>query len=113
MTDKTINDSVGPESLFPVLLVFGASPRLGLLANKLPTTTFQRAVAFQNAMEVMSKNFSKRQVRDALNTQNSPAAREIHKGPIFSFGVSTEERYVGRSIFVIRHEQSGYNHSEP
>lgn len=82
MAVKAINDSVGPDGLVPMLLVFGALPRLRLPTDHPMPSTFKRAVALGKATSTMSKHFASRQVRDALNTRNGPDVTDIQSTPI-------------------------------
>jgi len=54
MAFKAINDSVGPNSLIPTLLVFGAYPHM--VESDAPNpTVIKRAAALKKAMEEVKK----------------------------------------------------------
>lgn len=52
---KSVNDSVVPEGLVPILKVHGAQPRLEVPSISSITSTFKRAVAAWKATEEISK----------------------------------------------------------
>ena len=54
MAFKAINDSTGPNSLIPTLLVFKVYPRMTESDAPLPIV-IQRAIAFKKAMEEVKK----------------------------------------------------------
>jgi len=59
MAFKAINDSVGPNSLIPTLLVFGAY--LYIVESDVPNpTVIKRAVALKKAIEKVKKLRAKR-----------------------------------------------------
>lgn len=78
MVVKSINDSVGPNGLVPTLLIYGALPRLGLPHDANKPSIFARAVSLCKATLKMTKFFSRRQVRDAIHTPNSPDLTTAH-----------------------------------
>lgn len=82
MAVKCINDPVGPDRIVRTLLVLGALPCLGLPNDPPTPSTFICAVALRKATEVMSRHFSKRQVRDAIYARNGPAVFDIQNAPI-------------------------------
>lgn len=82
MTVNAINDLIKTDGLVPILLVFGALQRLGLLKNSFSPSTFQRAIALRKATSEMSKHFAARQVRDALNSRDGPNETNIHNTPL-------------------------------
>ncbi|KAK2035927.1 hypothetical protein LZ31DRAFT_601700 [Colletotrichum somersetense] len=65
---KSINDTAGPDSLVPTLLVFGAYP---CITEDSPpaATTAQQAEAVKKAMTAVRQLHAKRQVREALATR--------------------------------------------
>ncbi|KHJ30967.1 hypothetical protein EV44_g3353 [Erysiphe necator] len=71
MAIKAINDSAGPNSLVPTLLIFGAYPRL-TDSDPLTTTTNQRAAAIRKAMDETSKIRAKIQVYTGHGHRNGP-----------------------------------------
>lgn len=48
---KSINDSAGPDSLVPTLLVYCALPRLGLLTDVSTPSTYHCSIALRKAAE--------------------------------------------------------------
>ena len=54
MAFKIINNSIGPNSFIPILLVFGAYPRI-VKSNTPNPTVIKRAVAFKKAIEEVKK----------------------------------------------------------
>ena len=51
---QAVNDTAGPDGLVPMLLVFGAYPKMSQLDPPAPTIN-QRAAAVRKAMEDVSK----------------------------------------------------------
>ncbi|CAD6501641.1 BgTH12-01891 [Blumeria graminis f. sp. triticale] len=83
MTFKAINDSVGPNGLVPILLVFGAYPRMVKEDATSPSVT-QRTEALRKAMKELEQIRATRQVNDALNMRNGPSTTAIHALPLNS-----------------------------
>jgi hypothetical protein len=83
MAFKAVNDTAGPDSLVPTLLVYGAFPRINNTSPPLPSTT-HRATAIKKAMDEIRKLRAKRQINDALATQNRPSTKAIHNLPLNS-----------------------------
>ncbi|RFU31044.1 hypothetical protein B7463_g5287, partial [Scytalidium lignicola] len=71
MVFKAVNDSVGPDGLVLILLVYSAYPHMSEL-DILALTISQRATAIKKAMEEISKIRAKRQVQDVINMYNGP-----------------------------------------
>ena len=59
MAIKAVNNTAGPNSLIPTLLVFGALPRIAYADLLLPLIT-QRAAAIKIAMTEIAKIYAKR-----------------------------------------------------
>lgn len=78
-----LNNLVGPNGLVPMLLIFGAYPRMTKMDSPLPTIT-QQTAAVQKAIEDIRRINTKRQVQDALNTRNGPSTIRIHDLPVNS-----------------------------
>lgn len=55
MALKAVNDNVGPDGMVPILLVFGAYPRIGFASDKPHPTNAARAVALQKAKDALTK----------------------------------------------------------
>jgi hypothetical protein len=68
---KAINDSAGPDSIVPTLLVFGAYPRLTKIDPPSPLVT-KRAEAICAATKEVRRLYTERRVKDALAMRNSP-----------------------------------------
>jgi hypothetical protein len=77
MAYKAINDSAGPDSLIPTLLVYSAYPRISE-SDGLSLTVTQRATAIKKAMAEIHKLRAKCQVADTLNTRNRLNVEAIH-----------------------------------
>ena len=67
MAVKAINDIAGYDGIIPMLLVFGAFPRMIHLDPPAPSIA-QRATAIRKAMAEVTKLRTQRQVTDALRT---------------------------------------------
>ena len=68
---KVINNSVGPDSIVPTLLVFSTYPQLTKIDPLSPLVT-KRAEAICAATKEVCCLYAERQVKDALNMRNSP-----------------------------------------
>jgi len=83
MAFKAINNSAGPNSLIPTLLVFGAYPYM--VESDAPNPiVIQRAAALKKAIEEVKKLRAKRQVADTLNMRNGPKTTAIYNLPLNS-----------------------------
>jgi hypothetical protein len=71
MAVKAVNDSAGPDSLVPTLLVFSAYPCMTNDSPPSPPIT-QRAEAIYKAMKEVRRFYASRQVKDALAIRNGP-----------------------------------------
>jgi len=71
MAVKAVNDSAGPNSIVPTLLVFGAYPRLTEMDPPSPSIT-KRAEAIRTATKEVRRLHAERQVKDALAIRNGP-----------------------------------------
>jgi hypothetical protein len=71
MAVKAINDSAGPDSIVPTLLVFGVYPQLTKIDPPSPSVT-KRAEAICVATKEVRRLYAERQVKDALAMRNSP-----------------------------------------
>ncbi|EKD14183.1 polyprotein [Drepanopeziza brunnea f. sp. 'multigermtubi' MB_m1] len=83
MAIKAINDTAGPNSLVPTLLVFGTLPRL-TEQDRLAASTQERAAAINKAMREVRKCHAARQVKDALKRRNGPITEHTLDLPIGS-----------------------------
>jgi hypothetical protein len=81
MVVKTINDSAGPDGIIPILLVFGAYPRITNNSVLSPITT-KRTRAIRKASNEIRQYYTKRHMEDVLRIRNSPNITVIFKLPI-------------------------------
>lgn len=79
-----MNNSLSLAGHVSTLLVYGFMPNLGFSSNSFATTTTERKMAVANGTNSMTHSFSKRQVRDALRSRNSPKKWIIHETPLES-----------------------------
>lgn len=84
MVVKTVNDLIGLDGISPTVAVNGCIPRLGLKRDRPSPSTYQRAFAVKKATNSLTKCFARRQVHDALQTQNGPNDKGILSAPIGS-----------------------------
>ncbi len=77
MAFKVINNTAGPDSLVPTLLVYSALPRM-VEYNALSLTVTQHSAALKKAILEIQKLRAKQQVTNALNTRNGPSTTNIH-----------------------------------
>jgi hypothetical protein len=75
---KAVNDSVGPDDIIPILLVFGAYPRMTNNSALSPTTT-KRTETIRKTSNKIRRYYTKRHVEDALRIKNSPNTIVIFK----------------------------------
>jgi hypothetical protein len=78
ITMKTINDSIGPDSIIFILLVFGAYPRITNNSALSPITT-KKAKTIRKTSNKIRQYYTKRHVEDALRIRNSPNITIIFK----------------------------------
>jgi hypothetical protein len=81
MAVKAINDSAGPDGIVPILLVFGAYPRLTKMDPPSPLVT-KRAEAIRAVTKEVRRLYAERQVKDALAMRNSPNTKNILDLPL-------------------------------
>jgi hypothetical protein len=81
MTVKAINDSAGPDGIIPILLVFGAYPRLTKIDLPFPLV-IKRAKAICVITKEVCCLYAKRQVKNALAIHNSPDTKNILDLPL-------------------------------
>jgi hypothetical protein len=76
MAVKTVNDSAGPDSIVPTLLVFGAYPRI--TRNSLPSPFItERAEAIYKAIKEVRRLYAEQQVNNALAMRNGPNTEPV------------------------------------
>jgi hypothetical protein len=81
MAVKAVNDTAGPNGLFPTLLMFGTYPRLSPSSPPSPSIT-ARAAAVRKAMAEVRKLKAERQIAEALATRNGPSVAEVAQLPL-------------------------------
>ena len=74
---KAINDSTGPDSLIPTLLIFRAYPYM-VESNTPNPIVIQQAAALKKAIEEVKNFKAKCQVTDTLNMRNGPKTTAIY-----------------------------------
>jgi ABC-type bacteriocin/lantibiotic exporter with double-glycine peptidase domain len=78
---KVVNDSVGPDNIIPILLVFGAYLRITNNSLLLPIT-IKRAKTIRKTSNKIKKFYTKRYINNVLRIRNSPDITEILQLPI-------------------------------
>jgi ABC-type bacteriocin/lantibiotic exporter with double-glycine peptidase domain len=73
---KTINDSVGPDSIIPILLVFGAYLRI-TNNSLLLLITIKRTKAIRKTSNKVRKFYTKRYIKNIFRIRNGPDIIEI------------------------------------
>jgi hypothetical protein len=83
MAVKAVNDSAGPDSIMPTLLVFRAYPRMTRDSPPSPSIT-ERAEAIHKAMKEVRRLYAKQQVNNALAMRNRPNTEPVLTLPLQS-----------------------------
>jgi hypothetical protein len=83
MAIKTINDSIGPDGIIPILLVFRTYPKMTNNSALSPTTT-KKTKVIRKANNKVKRYYTKQHVENALRIKNSPNITVIFKLPIQS-----------------------------
>jgi hypothetical protein len=78
MAFKAINDTAGLDGIVPILLVYGALPRMSEY-NPLSPLVAQRLNALRKAIEEIKRIRASHEVARALNARNGPSITNIHK----------------------------------
>ena len=81
MAVKVVNNSVGPNSIIPILLVFGAYPRLTKI-DLLSLLITKRVEAICVAIKEVRRLYIERQVKEVLVIRNRPNTRPTLDLPI-------------------------------
>jgi hypothetical protein len=68
---KAVNNSVGLDGIIPILLVFGAYPRISNNSLLSPTTT-KRTKTIRKASNKIRKYYTKQHIEDVFRIRNSP-----------------------------------------
>ena len=77
MAVKAVNDTAGPDSLVPTLLVYGAYPRMSNLDPPAPSV-LERAMAIRKAMAEVAKIRARRTVNNVLYYYNGLDTTSIY-----------------------------------
>ena len=96
MAFKAINDIAGPDSLIPILLVYGAYPRM-TENDPLSPSVSQRTIAIRKAMTELQKIRAKQQVTTALNHRNGPNTTSVQELPLNSDALVWREGNTGQA----------------
>ena len=83
MAIKAVNDTISPDGLVLILLVYGAYPRMSNLDPFAPSIT-DRAAVIRKAMAEIVKLWAKQTVNSALYYYNGPDTTPIHDLPLNS-----------------------------
>jgi hypothetical protein len=78
---KAINDSAGPDNIIPILLVFGAYPRITNNSVLSPITT-KRAEAIRKTSNEIRRYYTKQHIENVFRIRNNPDIIVIFKLPI-------------------------------
>ena len=94
MAFKAINNTIGPDRLIPILLIYSAYPRITKYNPPSPITT-QRAIAIYKAIAKLQKIKAKQQVINALNQRNRPIITSVKDLPLNSDVLVQREENTG------------------
>jgi hypothetical protein len=83
MIVKAINDTIDPDELMLILLLFGTYLRMHAMNSSTPSIT-QRAMTIEKVMIKIRKFRAERQMTDALNTRNGSIITSIHDLSLYS-----------------------------
>jgi hypothetical protein len=72
---KAVNNTAGPKGLIPILLVFGAYPRMS--TNSITPDIQRRAAVINLAIKELRQLQAQRKVREALSIRNGPDVTTI------------------------------------
>jgi hypothetical protein len=78
MAFKAINDTVGLDRIIPILLVYGALPRISEYDPLSPLVT-QRSNTLRKAIEEIKSLRASHEVTRALNARNRPSITNIYE----------------------------------
>jgi len=78
MAFKAINDTVGLDGIVPILLVYGALPRISEY-DPLSPLVAQRLNALRKAIEEIKRIRASHEVARSLNARNRPSIADIHE----------------------------------
>jgi hypothetical protein len=81
MAVKAINDLAGPDGIVPILLVFGAYPRLTKIDLPFSLVT-KRTEAICATTKEVRRFYAERQVKDALAMRNGPDTKNTLDLPL-------------------------------
>jgi hypothetical protein len=80
---KAVNNSAGPDGIIPILLVFGAYPRITNNSVLSPIIT-KRTETIRKASNKIRRYYTKQHIEDVFRIRNSPDTIVIFKLPIQS-----------------------------
>jgi hypothetical protein len=83
MTIKTINNSAEPDGIVPILLVFGAYPKMTKGSAPSPSI-IQQAEAIRKTTKKIRRLHAKRQIQNALAMRNGPNTKATLNLPLQS-----------------------------
>ena len=78
MAFKVINDTAGLDRIVPILLVYGALPRMSEY-DPLSPLVVQRLNTLRKAIEEIKRIRASHEVVRALNVRNRPSTTNIHE----------------------------------
>ena len=78
MAFKAINDTIGPDGIIPILLVYSTLPRISKYDPLLPLVV-QRLNALRKAIEEIKRIRASYEVVRALNVYNRPSIADIYE----------------------------------
>jgi hypothetical protein len=78
---KTINNLAGPDNIIPILLVFGAYPRISN-NSLLSPTIIKKTKTIRKTSNEIRKYYAKRYIKDIFRIRNNPDITIILKLPI-------------------------------
>ena len=78
---KAVNNTAGPNSLTPTLLVYGTYPRIAW-SDAPPASVAARGKVIKNTIAEVRKVHARNQVRDALRIRNRPNILYLTKLPL-------------------------------
>ena len=91
---KALNNTTGPDSLVPTLLVFSVYLQMAKLDIPSPTV-IQRANAVKKAIVEIRKLYAERQVANTLNMRDRPKMNTIYNLPPNSLVLVWREGNIG------------------
>ena len=100
MAVKAINDTVRPNELIPMFLMFGAYPRIITELLPLPFIT-QRAYVVQKAIKELHKLNTCHQINKALQERNGPLMEKVLALPLQSEVLVWREKQGWQGLYKV------------